>query len=68
MTSPSKLRVSIPRSRRIVNPRDPYTPITSAEPTLRGHMLAQPGEVVCITLDDGREALVMRSHLTVEES
>lgn len=67
MRSPSSVRISIPSSRRLVNPRDPYKPITSTDPTLFGTMVeGQPGEVVCITLDDGREALVMRSHLTVE--
>lgn len=62
----SLIRVSMPSSARIVDPRDPYTPITSPEPRLYGTMGAQPGEVVYVTLDDGRGVLVARANVTTE--
>jgi hypothetical protein len=69
MSPKPSLRVSVPNSARVVDPRDPYTPITSQEPRLYGDMVdGQPGECVCVTFDGGRVGLVMRSHLTVEAS
>lgn len=63
--STNKVRVSIPSDKRIVDARNPYAPVTTAEPAHFGHMVVpQIGSVAYVTLDNGREVLVMREHLT----
>ena len=67
--SRSEVRVSIPGSAKIVDARDPYAPIPRPEEPARLYgslQEPQPGDLVCVTLDGGRLALVMRSHLTME--
>jgi len=64
----TRVRVSIPSDRRIVDAKDARNLITTPKPTrLYGYMYgAQVGGVAYVTLDGGRDALVMRDHLTIE--
>lgn len=59
-------RVMVASGVRVVDRQDPYEVLPSDG--LRGSLPDQPGEVVVVTLDGGREVLVKRSDLTVEES
>lgn len=52
-------RIVIATGAKVVDRRDPYRVIDTTEP-LRGELHPQPGEAVCVTLDGGREVLVLR--------
>lgn len=57
-------RISIASTHRVIDSRDPYKVITTDAAAFFGTLHDGPGEVVCVTLDDGREVLTMRRHLT----